>query len=189
MQNKKLFVILGLLVLVVGGAAFIAGRLLNQKAGPAGSGGPLGNGGNIGFSIQIVPAEELPRTAPEVTGQFVERKDNTIVVSSVPLETGGGGVVMDIRNEGEPDGPSTSSNMTTPGPSVEVVITNETIIYRETTPPPSGGSNETIQQTVAEGTLDDLNSESMLRVWGRKSGDRVIAEILFYSSPLTITSP
>ena len=78
--------------------------------------------------------------------------------------------------------------MSLKGPKVEVVVTNETMVYRETTQPPSG-QNETIQQTVAEGTLDDLNSDSMIRVWGRKSGDRIIADVLFYSSPFVIQGP
>lgn len=190
MQNKKLFILLSLLVVLVGGAAFLAGRLLNQKAGLAAPGGPLGSGGRVGFSIQMLPAKELPKTPPEVTGLFVERKDNTIVVSSIPLETGKGGVVTNSSSGGgeKPGGPVTSSNMGTQGPNVEVVVTNETIIYHDTTPAPSGKNNQTIQQTVGKGTLDDLNTDSMLRVWGRKSGDRVIAEVLFYSSPITFNS-
>ena len=40
MQNKKLILIMGILVLLVGGAAFVAGRMLNQKVSPAGAGGP-----------------------------------------------------------------------------------------------------------------------------------------------------
>ena len=75
------------------------------------------------------------------------------------------------------------------GPKVEIVVTNETTIYRETTAlaePPSveSGETQTIQQTVEESTLDDLNSQSMVTVWGRKSGDRIIAEVLFYSNPV-----
>ena len=88
-------------------------------------------------------------------------------------------------SEGGDDESLTSKEMPN-GPKVEVVVTGETIIYRDTTDFSKGG---TVQETVGEGTLDDLNSESMLRVWGRKSGDRIIADILFYSSPVVITSP
>ncbi len=85
MQSKKLILIMGALALFVGGAAFVAGRMLNQKVGPVGPGGPLGGNGG-GFSLQLVPAEELPKTAPEVTGQFVERKDNTTGLTQEPCE-------------------------------------------------------------------------------------------------------
>jgi hypothetical protein len=187
MQNTRLFIVLVFLLLLVGAAAFIGGRMLNQNVGPAGPGGPLGSNSNA-FSVQLIPAEELPKTAPEVTGPFVERKDNTIVVSSVPLDTGQGGIVEDSSEGDGGDEPSLTSKDIPEGPKVEVVVTNETTIYRETTQPPSG-QNETIQQTIAEGTLDDLNSDSMIRVWGRKSGDRIIADVLFYSSPFVIQGP
>ncbi len=166
MQNTRLFIVLAFLVLLVGAAAFIGGRMLNRDVGPAGLGWPPGSNSNS-FSVQLIPAEELPKTAPEVTGPFVERKDNTIVVASIPLDAGQGGVVE--YSEGEPEGdgreePSLTSNDVLEGTKVEVVVTNETTIYRETTQP-SSGQNETIQQTVAEGTLDDLNSDSMIRAW------------------------
>jgi len=90
MQNKKLVIVLGILVIVVGIAAFIGGRLLNQKSGPLGLGGLLpGKGGMVSMAVEITPAEELPKTKPEVTGLFVERKDNSIVVASISMEGGG----------------------------------------------------------------------------------------------------
>lgn len=55
MQNKKTIVALGIAVLLVGGAAFVAGRMLNQKVGPAGPGGPPGSNGGS-FSVRLVPA-------------------------------------------------------------------------------------------------------------------------------------
>jgi len=190
MQNKKPVFVVGFLIVVVGAAAFLAGRMLNGGVSPLGLFGLGGQGGVMSFSVNIVPAEELPKTPPEVTGPFVERKDNTIVVSSVPLDAGGGDVVVQTGGgEGESAGPITSMDMTS-GPKVEVVITSDTIIYRDTTQPPSGNSGmETIQQTVEESMLDDLNSDSMVRVWGRKSGDRIIAEVLFYSSPVVFKKP
>jgi len=159
MQNTRLFIVLVFLVLLVGAAAFIGGRMLNQNVVPTGLGGPPGSNSNS-FSVQLIPAEELPKTAPEVTGPFVERKDNTIVVASTPLDAGQGGVVEYSEGDEDDGGeePSLTSKDVPEGPKVEVVVTNETTIYRETTQPPSG-QNETIQQTVAEGTLDDLNSD------------------------------
>lgn len=188
MQNKKLFVILAVLVLFVGGAAFVAGRMLNQNAGPLGAGGPPGSNNNS-FSVEIVRAKELPKNTPEVTGSFVERKDNTILLTSAPLESGGGGVVVDSQSGEGGDEESLTSKEMPSGPKIEVVVTNETVIYRDTTDFAEAPSGGTIQETVGEGTLDDLNTDSMVRVWGRKSGDRIIADVLFYSSPVLVKSP
>jgi len=190
MQNKKLIFILSGLILIIGGAAFLAGRLLNQQVGPVGPGGPLGSNGGS-FGVQVIPAEELPKTQPEVTGSFVERKDNTIVIASAAMETGAGGVVVDSQSSEGGDEESLTSKEVPSGPKAEVVVTSETIIYRDTTDFSQAhpGGNTTIQETVGEGTLDDLSADSMIRVWGRKSGDRIIAEILYYNSPVVLTSP
>ena len=190
MKNRKLIFTLGGIVLLIGGAAFLAGRLLNQQVSPVGPGGPLGSNGGS-FEIQLLPAEELPKTDPEVTGSFVERNDNTIVLASAAMETGGGGVVVDSASSEEGDEESLTSKEMPSGPQVEVVVTSETVIYRDTTDfsQAHSGENTRLQETVGEGTLDDLNSESMVRVWGRRSGDRVIAEILYYSSPVVMMSP
>ena len=194
MQNKKLFILLGVVVIVVGAAAFVAGRLLNQGVGPMGLGLPLGNGGDrMSVSIQMEPAAELPKTQPDVVGQFVERQDNTVIVSSMPMKAGGGGVVVSVnKSDGDEDGGEevAGSPMNTDGPKVEVVVTNETVIYKDTTEPPAPSSgNQTVQQTVAEGSLDDLTSNSFVTVWGRKSGDRIIADVLFYSQPVVFKRP
>ena len=181
MQNKRMILVMCVLVLVVGAAAFVGGRMLNGNVNPLGLFGLGGNGQMMSVRINLIPAEELPKTPPEVTGQFVERKDNTIVVSSISMKSGGGGVVAGAGSKAEPDS----------GPKVEVVITNETIIYRETTAigEPTTGETETIQQTVEESTLDDLRSQSMVTAWGRKSGDRIIADVLFYSNPVMFKRP
>ena len=181
MQNRKANLIMGIIILLVGAAAFVAGRMLNGNVGPLGLFGIGGNGEMMSVRVNVIPAEELPKTRTEVVGLFVERQDNTIVVSSIPLKSGGGGVAVGAGSRVDMDS----------GPEVEIVITNETTIYRETTDlsglPP--GEHESIQQTVEESTLDDLDSQSMVMVWGRKSGDRIIAEVLFFSNPVMFKRP
>ncbi len=182
MKNKRMILVMGVLVLVVGAAAFIAGGMLNGKVSPLSVFGLGGKGDIMSFRVNVIPAEELPTTEPEVIGLFVERKDNTIVVSSIPLKAGNGGVVV---QKGEGESVAGSPVDLDSGPKVEIVVTNKTLIYRETTDmgkPPE--ANTTIQQTVEESTLDELNSQSMVSVWGRKSGDRIIADVLFYSNPV-----
>jgi len=185
MQNKKTILVMGILVLVVGAAAFIGGRMLNGNVGSLGLFGLGGGKGGMTFSINKIPAEELPKTKPEVMGQFVERKDKTIFIRAFSMDAGGKGMVV-AKGEGQVVAGSPGESE---GPKVEIVVTNETTIYRENTAfggPPSVKSGETltIQQTVEESTLDELTSQSMVTVWGRKSGDRIIAEVLVYSNPV-----
>ena len=191
MQNKKMFVIFGILVVLVGGAAFIGGRMLNGKVGPLGLGMPIGGGDVMSISVQVTPAPELPTTEPDVTGLFVERKDNSIFVSALSIEAGGKGVVLQVDRGGGGDGEPSLSGPKADGPKKEVVITNETTIYLENTDlgEPKPGENKVIQQTVTEGSLDDLTSQSFVTVWGRKSGDRIIAEVLFISNPVIFKRP
>ena len=144
----------------------------------------------MSVSIQITPAPELPTTEPETIGLFVERKDNSIMVATVSMDKGGGGVAVQVGggSEGEPSLSGPSSD----GPKTEVVITSDTVIYLETTQPsgpPSSGENLVLQQTVAEGSLDDLTSQSFVTVWGRKSGDRIIADVVFISNPVIFKRP
>ena|SRR5687768_11505981 len=179
MRNKRLYIILGLTVLLVGAAAFLAGRLFSQGIGPRSESGNLGNGGVFISMNDITPAQELPTTTPEITGVFVERNDNTVIVQTVSFDAGVGG----IAGNSSPDENS--------GPKVEVVITGETTVYRETTQftSPVAGENFSIQQTVEEDTLDYLDSQSMVTVWGRKNGDRVIADVFLYLNPEMIQKP
>jgi len=173
MQNKKLILTLSVLIVFAGAAAFIAGKMFNRGVSPPGSFGPEGDG------ISILPAEELPETPSEAEGLYVGRQDNI------------------IRLEADPpvgDGVSGSPVGIGGGPQVDVVITTATMLYRDTTQPPSrpasGNDPRVLQQTVEAGTLDDLiDSQSLVRVWGHRSGDRVIAEVLVYSNLVYLQKP
>jgi hypothetical protein len=90
-RNKKLFITLGIAILLIGIAAFVAGRMINGNVGIVSLGGP--NSGQVSISINdITPAPELPDTKADITGLFVERKDNTIVVQAVTFTVGVGGI-------------------------------------------------------------------------------------------------
>jgi hypothetical protein len=177
MQNKRLYFIIVTGVLVVGAAAFLAGRLINSGVNPLGLLGPADDG------ISILPAQELPKTPPEVEGLLIERQDNIIIIQ-------GGGPNVDNPDGVEVGSPEHLSG----GPKAEVVVTTETILYHDTTEPParrpSGNDPRVLQQTVEQGTLDDLAiSQSLVIVWGRMSGDRIIAEVLLYSNPAYLQRP
>jgi hypothetical protein len=152
MQNQKLYLGLGIALLLVGLAAFITGRLIN---GEPPSGDQVSN---------VTPAPEIPTTTPEVMGLLVERKDNVLTLQIVSFDPGSGWRL------GESTAPMDASS----GPKVEVVITKATTIYRED----FEFHLDSVQQKVAETTLDYIDSEMLITVWGPKDGERVVAEIL-----------
>jgi len=178
MQNKKLYLTLGLAILLIGVAAFIGGRMLNGKIGIVTLGEP--NAGRVSISLDdITPAPELPHTQPDITGLFVERQDNAITVQAVSFSSGLGGI--------SGDSPMDENS----GIKVEVVVTSVTRIFKDVTqfPAPVNGEIHNVQQAAAEGILDDLNTQSFLTVWGRRSGDRIIADVLFYMNPESMKKP
>jgi hypothetical protein len=170
-----------LLVLLLAGAAFVGGRLLNGQGLPGLAGGPFvstGPGGERSIRIgpgDIQPAEELPQTPAEVRGIFDHRQDKSIFV-------GTGNVRMTVQKDKSGQVQTSSSHS---GPTVEVVVTTQTVIYHDTTmeqfngPPPFG---QKIQQVVEPGSLDEIGQSSTITAWGKKTGDRYIADILVYST-------
>jgi hypothetical protein len=117
-------------------------------------------------------AKELPQNLPDVSGIFDLRQENSIFV-------GTGEVTMMIQPDGSPQ-------LSNSGPTIEVVVTSQTIVYKDVTmqqfnsPPPKG---QQIQQVVEPGLLDEIDEGSMITVWGQKTGDQVIANMLVYTSP------
>ncbi len=153
MQNKKLYIILGIVILLIVIAAFIAGRMINSNVGTVGLGGP--NSGQVSISMNdITPAPELPATRADVTGSFVERKDNAITVQAVTFGTGVGGVSGEV--------PMDENS----GITLEIVVTSATRIYKDVTefPAPVNGEIHNVQQAAEEGTLDELNTQCFLSV-------------------------
>lgn len=193
-SKTPLFIGLGLVLIVaLIGAAFLAGRLLNQPAALAGPQGIKGGGGVVisgaggpggdvmSIEVQVTPAPELPRLPPEVAGMFASREDNRLFIGTCNM-----GIVISESSGGSGDGPEVSSQGCD-GPQVEVVVTQDTKVYRETTQPPDPAQpSGVLQQTVAPGSVEELTSNISVRVWGRRTGDRVIAEVLLYSQPMII---
>ena len=174
-------------VILLAAAAFMAVRYFVQPQNAAG-GGPggknmisVGGPGGAGktFELNIKPAEELPVTEPEAAGMFVERKDNSIFVG-----TGNVSVMVKAQPGEEPQVDSSFS-----GPKVEVVVSANTVVYKDTTNLDPENPGAEVQQTVELSTIDEITEQSQITVWGRKAGDRVIADIIVFSSPFRIKAP
>jgi hypothetical protein len=179
-NQRWLLAILGVaLVLVLGAVAYVGGRLLNGEGILSLSSGGVGSSDH-----NFQPSKELPQTPPDVgKGIFDHRQGNSIFV-------GTGQVQMSMKQDPQSGQVQTYSSHN--GPVVEVVVTKQTKIYKDTTmqqyngQPPQG---QTIHQVIEPGSLDEIGQSSSITVWGKKTGDRYIADILVYSSPAFIPKP
>jgi hypothetical protein len=130
----------------------------------------------------IQPAEELPDRPADVSGLLGHRQDNSIFV-------GAGKVTMDVQQDRSGNAQTTSNY---DGPIVEVVITSQTIIYEDVTSKQFSGplpEGQKIQQVVELGSLDEIAESCLITVWGRKTGDRFIADVLVYVNPAFVHEP
>jgi hypothetical protein len=169
------------LVLVLAGAAFLAGRLIRGGSQHGVTlGGPrvsFSDGGGVSIEAGFERAKELPDESADVMGFFARREDNSIFVN----ETTGEGFRISIDEDG-----STSTNAS--DKETEVVVTNETVVYVDVTAESlsefSGG--DTVQQKLKPGTVEEIGEYSIVMAWGDKRGDRVIARLLVYTNPPVI---
>ena len=187
-SRRPLWLILGVvLVLVLAAAAFLGGRYLQkgpQQATGQGNGIAISNGPGGGTRFfsnnDIIPAPELPKTAADARGIFVRRQDNSIYI-------GTGKVQLSIQVK---PGSTPQTGSSYDGPLVEVVATANTKIYRDDTDLPDVSSTDTkIQQKVSPGDLNEVGQNTTINAWGKKVGDRLVADVILYSNPVFKTAP
>lgn len=190
-MNKRIFIGIGVIAAVVllAGGAFVGARLLGQQTLPIPVGGDRvvsiddGNGsGKKTFSLDFIPAPELPQTPADERGIFVRRQDSSVFI-------GTGNVRMQVQKDASGQVNASASH---DGPDVEIVIPHDAKIYKDVTlsqyngDPPSG---QRLQQVLETGALDEIGEDSTLTVWGTKTGDRINASIVVYSQPAFLSKP
>ena len=185
-MNRSLLLISCALVavLLLAGAAYVGGRMLTrakQANQPSSSGKMVtisDGGGEASTTMreapQVEPAKELPPTQSDAFGIFLRREERGVFI-------GTGTVTLTAREN--PSG-NVGVTMSHDGPVVEIVTTSATLIYRDVTSWPDNPTpGEKIQQVVEPGTLDDLEQNMGVTVWGQRRGDRIVARVLVYRLP------
>ena len=180
-SRRPLWLILGVvLVLVLAAAAFLGGRYLQNGLTAIGGVTFLSSNGPGSRAVQqifskndIIPAPELPQTAADATGVFLRRQNNSFFI-------GTGNVTLQVKGNGPNGKPQVGSSYD--GPVVEVVTTPNTKIYKDVTDLNSVPSNTKVQQKVVPGSLDEISLTSMINAWGKKTGDRLVADVLLYNN-------
>ncbi len=166
-------------VWVVGGVAAIVAAIVfaggafaaNQLSAPPRE-GEFGRFGGQRPQFQIEPAKELPKAASNLQGIVTGRNNNTLSVEQ--------------RNGFGQDGGGNGNTA-----MMEVVVGSDTTIYHDTTQrnfngqPPSGP----LQQKVEPGSVDGINTNSRVTVWGDQNGNQITAKVLVYTDPLAFRPP
>ena len=178
-MKRSIWIAIGVVVVVLllAGAAFVGGRLLNRQGVLGRGSGPMmmirsGEGGAL-QSVELELSDELPSPAPEAAGLFLRREDNSIFV-------GTGQIMMMVEN-GEMDASHD-------GPEVEVVVTHDTTVYCDETMLQYGevSKDGKVQQVLKSGSIEEIDENSIISVWGEQRGDRLFAEVLVYTAPMVI---
>lgn len=139
------------------------------------------NGGApVAIQTTILPAPELPDEPSAAFGVLVSREDDKLIV-------GTGNIELDVDVEVDPaTGKETATFLpSTDGPQLEVVLTADTIVYKDVTdlslqPGQESGEREVVQAVRQVDSNDDVTGSLEIEVWGEKRGDRIIATMLVY---------
>ena len=135
------------------------------------------------LNIDTLPAMEVPQTKPDAFGVLlsVDGDEVTIGTGSIMMEL----EVTQLKGE-EPDRKVVLSN---DGTEVKVVLTQDTMLFREDTEMPGEDMGDAvfqsgrivIQQIVSSvDTIDGLGKNIEVQVWGAERDGVLVAEVLVY---------
>ncbi len=174
-SRKGWWIVVGVAA-VVAAVVFVAGALVSGVLATSGRGGLFNRPEGERPNFQIVPAAELPTTAPNVRGVVTQRADKTISVVERGMFGANGGANQAQGNT---------------APQVEVVVNNDTVFYHDITRANlnEGAPSGTIQQKLEAGALDGINANSRITVWGDQSGQQLTAKVVVYADPVANREP
>jgi hypothetical protein len=201
MKNTKWLLIgIGLLILLAGGAYFGAQALVEQGEGGetadlnpninAGLSGlnlekseddpiDIGSGQMQKIAIEVNPAAELPESEEDAYGFVLRREDDRFLI-------GTGMPKMELQKND--DGTMNMVVTGTEGPSYEVVVTRDTQLFLDVSDMTAlidGEGGGSMQREVKPlDSLDDIDQDTQLQVWGTKRGERIVADVLVVIQPL-----
>jgi hypothetical protein len=187
------FLILTALVVVIGlllaGGAYTTVRLLSQpEPVTAGSGGgrvmqsvQVGNDGvQVSVQTTILPAAELPDEQPAAAGIVLGRKDDTLTLGTGDIE-----LAVEVEVNAATGQESRSVVPSTNGPQLEVVLTRDTLLYRDVTDvagqlPDESGEVTITQEVLPAVNAGEIEAQMEVQVWGERRGDRIVADVLVF---------
>ena len=189
---KRFLIVISAVVvlLLIAGGGYTAVKLLAE---PEGETAVSGRGGRVMESVQvnndgapvnvqttILPATELPDEEAAAFGIVISRQDDTLTVGTGNLELN-----VDVEMDGDTGQETTSVVPITNGPELEVVLTRDTILYREVTDiegqtPDQSGEVTIMQEVRPVNDSGQIEAKMEVQVWGERRGDRIIATVVVF---------
>jgi len=188
-RSLILIIVFIVAIIIIAGGAYTAAQLLAEPEAEttAPSGGrvmqsvKVGNDG-VPVSIQttILPSDELPTDEAVAFGIVIGRQDDTLRVGTGDIE-----LAVEVEVDASTGQERSSVVPSTNGPELEVILTRDTLLYRDVTDIagqiPDQSGEVTIMQDIRPVTDSNQIKEQMeIQVWGERHGDRVIASIVVF---------
>ena len=197
-QSKQKFLFLGALLIAFGlGAAAFAylPALFTSESAQASEGSgrvmefvaavEIIEDGNVQAAegtvqVSFEEAEGLPAISPDVDGLYLSHSAESISV-------GIGNISIEINAEQVNDQePVEAISAVHSEGDIDIVISDSTEIYVDTTPHPQPGIEQieqgemVIQRTVQPASLDGLTSNMLIRAWGIMESGQLMADVVVY---------
>ena len=190
---KRSFLVIGIVMVIallfLGG--FTAVQLLSAPdTETAGSGSGSGrvmqsvkvgsDGAAVSVQTTIIPAAELPPEEAAAFGIVLNHQDDVLTVGTGAIE-----LAVEVKVDAATGQEQTSVVPSTNGPELEVVLTHDTLLYRDITDvegqTPDESGEVTIIQEIRPVTDSGAIEEQMeVQVWGERRGDRIVADVLVF---------
>ena len=188
-SNLILIAALVVVALLLAGGAIIGVQLLaspDSETGVSGGGRVMqsvqvGNdGAPVSVQTTLLPAAELPDEGATASGLVLGRQDDVLTVGTGAIE-----LAVEVQVDGSTGRETTTVVPSTNGPELEVVLTRDTLLYRDITDIagqiPDKSGEVTIVQEIRPATDSRLIEEQMeVQVWGERRGERIIAQVLVF---------
>ena len=176
-KSKKWWIIGGVVIVLLLAASAFMGRMwmVGRATGMTEMADPEA------MMAAMLDVEELPDEAPDVVGRLSRLDGNSLFVSTTSTT----GAFQHGLTASE-------------GPTVEVVITRDTILYADVTfedfdfssrggqgshgEGGMSGMSEmfTADRVIEPGVLEDIETNTNIVVWGERTGDRITATTVLY---------
>jgi hypothetical protein len=130
--------------------------------------------------ITFEDPDTLPTQAERAVGVFLGQNGDVFTLGTGSIEVE---VDVEVVND---EKPVTTLSVTHSGDPVDVLVTEDTIIYKDTTEHPEitdedlESGNKVVLRSIEPGSLDEIVENMVLRVWGEVEDGTIIATVLVH---------